>query len=395
MVMKNTGKNQLFILLVLLLCWTTTGYTQLEVLAPGHMKGEYPATFANFGPIAQGFTGEIAIVKDMKTVLNLAGKVALIDRRTGTNERGIGEFVKMVQFAEDAGAIGAIISDFPPDWSASDPGDELFWMMGYDACQLSIPAIAVSYNTGQLLGLDLAYRGMAVFVSLSPEPGASLENPIDISTGNYFVDGITSGEGLLYHGRSVYYRFTPENDGRLVVSSYLGGTDTYLSIIETNGDCRTDLIRNKVVLAESDDNCDDGNGNMVASSVMLRAEAGKSYYIVWSDKHSADDFSFNLSFDPIITPPETDNTIPLLEATLSMAPNPTEEWVKVDVETSEIRGELRLRVLNVQGQEILRHNLGYTTEATTEFFLGDQPPGMYVICLDNGEACITKHLVKQ
>ncbi len=114
--------------------------------------------------------------------------------------------------------------------------------------------------------------------------GSTCVQAAEITTGNHQTTAITSGNGASHSDaeHAAWYKFVPDRDGLLSVSSCGGGADTRLWVY--NGACGA-----LTLVAENDDACDldsdGGNDNDFASQATLLVEKGNQYFIEWDDKY--------------------------------------------------------------------------------------------------------------
>lgn len=113
------------------------------------------------------------------------------------------------------------------------------------------------------------------------EPGFYEVPELDCFGGSYDQGG--NGSGF----RARWFRYRPEQDGIMSISSCGGGADTRGWIFR--GDCE-DLL----TVGVNDDRCDLGDGNTWASYREAIVTAGQTYYIMWDDAWETTGFGFEL-----------------------------------------------------------------------------------------------------
>ena len=382
--MKNLFLFKLLSTAVLLGMSFAPSFGQLDVTAPANVAGWYLTGWAGFGTQIEGFSGELVQAIDINglttacatidnSVNDVTGKVALIDR-------GSCYFADKSMRAQTAGAIGVVICN-----TSTQPPDQVFWMFGDTTCNITIPVVSISYNDCQKLKAETG-----VMVEFNVEQGETFEDPIVIAPGNFTVAGITSNEGILDYGRSVFYKYLATTTDTLHVKSCGGGTDTWLSIVQTHGNCRAELISNFIVIDESIDDCDDGNGNIVASETHTPITEGQEYYIIWNHEQSSEGFDFNVSLS---TPPATSSSI--LASGISLYPNPVLDKVVIRVDLPEASNDLNIHLLNVLGERVFSKGLGKLLDGNVEIDLGGLPAGIYLLHITDGGTQITRSIVKQ
>lgn len=151
---------------------TALGFVaELAVTAPGNLAGSYEVAEASFGPSVRDVpvSGNVVLAVDgvpptgdaCSAITNgaaLAGNIALVDR-------GTCPFVTKVQAAQDAGAIGVIVVNNV----AGGPTP-----MGGSSATITIPALMVSIDTGNLLKAELA-NGLTASLQTSPTERAGAD----------------------------------------------------------------------------------------------------------------------------------------------------------------------------------------------------------------------------
>ncbi|WP_353778555.1 T9SS type A sorting domain-containing protein [Winogradskyella sp. 3972H.M.0a.05] len=106
------------------------------------------------------------------------------------------------------------------------------------------------------------------------------------------TDGTGSSEMAPSGTDSAWYTFTAPGDGTIDVSACNGGADTDLSV--GTGTCGT-----LTPIAQNDDECDLGTGDLWASEVTgVLVSNGVTYYIEWSDEWEDGPFDWTLTFTP-------------------------------------------------------------------------------------------------
>lgn len=165
--------------------------------SPAALQGEYHASSAAFGAQSFAVSGDIVLVDDgegitsdgcqppLKNAGQLAGHIALIDRNDCY-------FVDKAKYAQQAGAIAAVIADnvegeLPPGMSGTDPS-------------VTLPVLGVEWSTGNQIKAALA-AGQAVNVSLSSNKlllDSAVDNTIIAHEWTHFLSSrlIGNGSGL-------------------------------------------------------------------------------------------------------------------------------------------------------------------------------------------------------
>ncbi len=280
----------------LLICssWASIQAQTFTVTAPESVAGEYGLSTAEFGPPYTGFSGMIVPAVDtsgattncfeLANADEVAGNIALIDR-------GVCAFTQKALNAQAAGAIGVIICNN----DMANPDTTI--VLGGGGCDVTIPTIMLSFNTCQTLRTEMGVTADYVAPE-TPSDGNAFETAIEITDGTYTVDSIIGTNGLFSGSVGAkFYQYTAAEDGVLNVSSCGGGADTRIILIA--GECASEAAAN--LIGFSIDDCDDGNGNIVASNLNTLVTAGSTYYIVWDDAQSADGFDFTVTLNPLPT----------------------------------------------------------------------------------------------
>ncbi len=117
----------------------------------------------------------------------------------------------------------------------------------------------------------------------------------------YEVEAFT-GDGAVFQGATaaVWYRYEPTERGVFTVSSCGGGGDTRLVIMLLD-DCSA--AAGLQIINSAEDNCEDGNGGMTASTADVVAVPGFSFVIYWDNGQSEDGFTWTLTFEAEGTTP--------------------------------------------------------------------------------------------
>lgn len=134
-------------------------------------------------------------------------------------------------------------------------------------------------------------------------PGDSCNVAIPITAGMHTATPLLGG-GAVFAGATAakWYAYTPPMDGILNVNSCLGGADTRLAIL--SGGCGA-----LVVVADNDDACDQGNGDLYASEVNVPVTGGTDYLIYWDDRWDANGFDFTVTLSDLPTDPTCDQPL--------------------------------------------------------------------------------------
>ncbi len=162
------------------------GRSALAVDAPASLVGEFSSGSAQFGPPLSdaGTTGDVRVSQPLDGCTPLtnsseiAGKIALI-------ERGTCFFVEKVLHAQDAGAIGVVVTNNEPDGIVS--------MAGTDPA-ITIPSLLIGLDDGNLLRAEIT-AGEAVVTTLtgSPNRDSSFDNGIIIHEYGHGVSSRLTG----------------------------------------------------------------------------------------------------------------------------------------------------------------------------------------------------------
>jgi Secretion system C-terminal sorting domain len=131
--------------------------------------------------------------------------------------------------------------------------------------------------------------------SLFGQTGSRCSNALLISPATYTVDTMYLGGSLYsttnpFPNRGRWYKFTPATDGLATLSSCNGGADTRVFVY--TGRCDS-----LVIFGDNDDFCGfhpDSLGDY-AASFSKPVRAGTTYYVLWDNAWSDDDFTFTYS----------------------------------------------------------------------------------------------------
>jgi hypothetical protein len=165
-----------------------------NINSPASLQGEYRASSAVFGAQNFAVSGDVVMVDDgegitgdgcqppLKNAEQLAGHIALIDRNDCY-------FVDKAKYAQQAGAIAAVIADniegeIPPTMSGTDPS-------------VTLPVLGVEWSTGNQIKAALA-AGQTVNVSLGSDKrllDSALDNTIVSHEWTHFLSSRLIGDG--------------------------------------------------------------------------------------------------------------------------------------------------------------------------------------------------------
>lgn len=296
--MMNHYTTKFFSALALLCMALAMQAQTFTVTAPSEVAGDYLAAPAAFGSLFTNFSGTLVSSEEegglttgctpLTNGAALMGNVALIDR-------GVCGFVIKAFAAEAAGAAALVICNT----AGADP-NAVIVAGGNDNCQLTIPAVMVSFNTCQTLRMQTGVTVSYTAPSLPPT-GETFRTAIDITDGMYTVDTLTGTGGLFTGGpAAAFYRYVAASEGILEVSSCGGGADTRLIIIQ--GECTAAITQ----AGSSVDACDDGIGGNGGSLLSILVAAGQEYYILWDNAQSSSGFDFTVNLLPL---PSTEVTL--------------------------------------------------------------------------------------
>lgn len=286
--MKKTYINRLLALAIALAAaFTFTQAQTLTVDGPASVAGEYNVGRAGFGPrFGASFSGMLVDVIDTNglntacvdvdnAASDVAGAVALINR-------GVCGFAVKALNAQDAGAVGVVICN-----NDTAMPDAVIAMGGSDGCELTIPAVMLSFNDCQALRME---SGVMVSYNTpsTPPAGFAFETAIEVGPGTYTVDSIpTNGNTFTNATGELWYKYTAPEDGVLSITSCDSDVATRVIITTHPLGCAGDLnIYNSAI-----NNCPDSDGS-VRDIIVLE---GVSYYLVWDNAITADGFDFTLS----------------------------------------------------------------------------------------------------
>ena len=284
--MKKTFYALLSTVLVFLCVSGIMAQGTLTVTAPANIAGDYNYIQATFGPPVSTLSGELEFGTDGTTSTGcnpltntFGGKIALIDR-------GACAFVTKAVNAQNAGASAVVICNN----DQANP-DAAGYMGGDDMGALTITAVMISYNDCQTIRAELP----GVMATLgAPDPGEGCYTAISLpGPGTYTASPITGVGATIGSGTGAkWYSYTPSANGAVTVNSCGSGVNTLLGIMA--GACPLPGLG-----PASDDDCDSGGGDMLASTVTFLGLENQEYLIQWTDEHSADGFDFDVELGPL------------------------------------------------------------------------------------------------
>ncbi len=147
-------------------------------------------------------------------------------------------------------------------------------------------------TTGTSWESDIAIDDFMIIDRDTPTPEkCDLAAPLT-NNGLYYTTGPSSGAGANNSDATSanWYTFTAPSDGYMDVTSCGAGIDTRVWVYE--GACGA-----LTQIATSDNDCDNGQGSFVASSLTgIIVTSGTTYYIEWDNFASSDGFAFDFQF---------------------------------------------------------------------------------------------------
>lgn len=133
-------------------------------------------------------------------------------------------------------------------------------------------------------------------ITSQAQNGGGCRNAIPILQGIYTVDSMVAGAASFsreqpFPTKAKWYKFSPNQDGLLNISSCGGGADTRIFVYV--GTCDTLKL-----FAYNDDYCAMGlNNDDGASDISKLVKAGKTYFIEWDNAWDTTRFKFSLTFN--------------------------------------------------------------------------------------------------
>ncbi|MEL6865916.1 MAG: T9SS type A sorting domain-containing protein, partial [Bacteroidota bacterium] len=171
--------------------------------------------------------------------------------------------------------------------------DAAGYMGGDDMGVLTITAVMISFNDCQTIRMAMDMGAVSATLN-APAAGTGCNASISLpGPGTYTASPITGNGSVIGGSGAAWYTYTPAADGVVTVNSCGGGVNTNLSILSAECPLPDFLI------AQSADDCDDGGGNMVASTVDFLGLENTTYVIHWDDAESADGFDFDVALGPL------------------------------------------------------------------------------------------------
>jgi hypothetical protein len=233
----------------------------------------------------------------------------------------------------------------------------------------------LAFTAGQGTAGDFCETAIAI------DPGVQTTTEIngDASVSGPLIGNFTSS--TTPYAQSEWYQFTPDDMGKMTVSSCgLTNEDTRLWIY--TGDCGIENL--SLVANNDDDSC-----GFQAIVLNLDVIAGTTYYIEWDEEEEGDGLGFDweLIFDPFV------NTIDnLFEPTAEISPNPTSGFVNIKYDFLETT-DLTIQLVNNLGQVVQIERIPHTVQGTSSFDVSGLAKGIYHVVFTNGEFNLTRRLL--
>jgi extracellular elastinolytic metalloproteinase len=183
--------------------WDSRPSSRFVVITPFSIAGTYASGSSVFGPIVYSVSGQAVLASSSGSTLGCAAITSNVSGRIAIIDRGDCEFQQKVQNAQNAGAIGVIIINNVPD--------EIINMAGENA-NITIPAVFVTQQTGQLLKNNVSQGLQVSLVGESPTFGNDTDGSFD--------NGVIAHE--YGHGISIRSTGGPLNAGCLTVREQMG-----------------------------------------------------------------------------------------------------------------------------------------------------------------------------
>ncbi len=244
----------------------------------------------------------------------------------------------------------------------------------------------VKAGTAYFFEFDNAWDSVAFTFSLSlttftPRATQTCATATTILPGIINVDSLFGYASRSDAARANWYKFTPLRNGKIGINTCNNDVDTRLWVYR--GTCAT-----LVPIADSDDDCISGRGNMYAVSIQnLDVTAGQTYYFEFDDGGENLDFSFIFTYD--ITSSVADNR---LSQSVNLAPNPATDAVDVVVELDKT-SDLTVKIFNTVGQQILTEKRNKILRGSLRLNTSDLKSGVYIVEVSDGVAKTRKKLV--
>ncbi len=231
------------------------------------------------------------------------------------------------------------------------------------------------------------------FTTDAPTPGDFCETAIPVIEGDTITidqingDAAVAGPNINHTGASTtnyaqseWYRFTPEINGMVSISS-CGFTTEDTRVWVYTGACG---FGNLQLVASSDDECD-----LQSLIFDFPVTAGTTYYIEWdSEDTDSPGFQWVLAFDPETSVKEAN----AFAQAFQLAPNPASELSRLYFHLPQST-QLDVQLLDLTGRALEQWQLPHATVGSLEIPLTHLPKGMYLIRATDGHAVYTAKLI--
>ena len=207
------------------------------------------------------------------------------------------------------------------------------------------------------------------------------------STATTIAPGIINVDSLFGYAsrsdasRANWYKFTPTRNGKISINTCNNDVDTRLWVYR--GTCAA-----LIPIADSDDDCASGRGNLFAVSIQnLDVTAGQTYYFEFDDAGENSDFPFIFTYD--VANNVADNR---LSQSVNLAPNPATDAVDVVVELDKT-SDLTVKIFNTVGQQVLTEKIDKILRGSLRLNVSELKSSVYIVEVSDGVAKTRKKLV--
>ncbi len=125
----------------------------------------------------------------------------------------------------------------------------------------------------------------------TPGPNATCDSALVITPDLYNATIVDASPGT-DNGDSIWYSFTPTEDGTVTVSACFGDDNDDTRVFMSQGSC--DAL---IAVADDDDGCGDPTNTFSSLLTGIPVVTGIEYFIQWDDRWSTDEFEWELMFE--------------------------------------------------------------------------------------------------
>ena len=219
------------------------------------------------------------------------------------------------------------------------------------------------------------------FSAFTPTATQTCETATTIAPGLIRVDSLFGYASRGDANRANWYKYTPQKNGRLSISSC--GQDADTRIWMYRGICSS-----LTLISNSDDDCLSVNGDTIAASISNQlVTAGTTYYFEWDDTWENVPFQFLFTFDAANSVAEEQ-----LQQHVVMSPNPASSILNFDM-NFEKTTDINVRILNHFGQSVFTQKMTNILRGGQSVDLSALLSGIYIVEISDGQTRVNKKLV--